>query len=174
MGLHDGEAGANGGSGTPSFRIVASLDRRAKDQIRAAGNQLVTRLAESGQGAFLLLSGIGSAGVWLRRHLSRDDREVRPSGRRTIGTKKTSSRLPRAGDLLMLCSRPRRPIRTTLDLANAEQVKSVRRRLRISATDLARIVDKIGTSLAAIEKEVELERLAIQQCNAKNAPASPE
>ncbi|MEY9883455.1 DNA-binding XRE family transcriptional regulator [Bradyrhizobium sp. USDA 328] len=74
----------------------------------------------------------------------------------------------------MLCSRPPRPIRTTLDLANAEQVKSVRRRLGISDTDLARIVDKIGNSLAAIEKEVELERLAIQQCNSKNAPASPE
>lgn len=74
----------------------------------------------------------------------------------------------------MLSSRPRRPIRTTLDLANAEQVKSVRRRLRISDTELVRIVDKIGTSLAAIEKEVELEKLTVQQCNAKNAPRSLE
>lgn len=72
----------------------------------------------------------------------------------------------------MLSSRPPRPIRTTLDLANANQVKSVRRRLRISDTDLIRIVDKIGNSLAAIEKEVELEKLAVQQCNAKNAPTS--
>ena len=74
----------------------------------------------------------------------------------------------------MLSSRPPRPIRTTLDLANANQVKSVRRRLRISDTDLIRIVDKIGNSLAAIEKEVELERLAVQQCNARNAPTSLE
>ena len=74
----------------------------------------------------------------------------------------------------MLSSRPPRPIRTTLDLANANQVKSVRRRLRISDTDLIRIVDKIGNSLAAIEKEVELEKLAVQQCNAKNAPTSLE
>lgn len=74
----------------------------------------------------------------------------------------------------MLSSRPRRPIRTTLDLANAEQVKSVRRRLRISDTELVRIVDKIGTSLAAIEKEVELEKLTVQQCNARNAPRSLE
>ncbi|RQH13546.1 DUF3606 domain-containing protein [Bradyrhizobium sp. RP6] len=59
----------------------------------------------------------------------------------------------------MLSSRPPRPIRTTLDLANAEQVKSVRRRLRISNADLVRIVDKIGNSLAAIEKEVELEKV---------------
>lgn len=69
----------------------------------------------------------------------------------------------------MLSSRPPRPIRTTLDLANAEQVKSVRRRLRISDADLIRIVDKIGNSLAAIEKEVELEKLAaVEQCSAKN------
>lgn len=74
----------------------------------------------------------------------------------------------------MLSSRPPRPIRTTLNLANAEQVKSVRRRLRISGTDLIRIVDKIGNSLAAIEKEVEFEKLAVQQCNAKNAATSPE
>lgn len=74
----------------------------------------------------------------------------------------------------MLSSRPPRPIRTTLNLANAEQVKSVRRRLRISGTDLIRIVDKIGNSLAAIEKEVEFEKLTVQQCNAKNAATSPE
>lgn len=74
----------------------------------------------------------------------------------------------------MLSSRPPRPIRTTLNLANAERVKSVRRRLRISGTDLIRIVDKIGNSLAAIEKEVEFEKLTVQQCNAKNAATSPE
>lgn len=69
----------------------------------------------------------------------------------------------------MLRSRPPRPIRTTHDLANAEQVKSVRKRLRISDADLLRIVDKIGNSLTAIEKEVELENLAaVQQCNTKN------
>ncbi|MCA1548158.1 DUF3606 domain-containing protein [Bradyrhizobium sp. BRP19] len=74
----------------------------------------------------------------------------------------------------MLSSRPPRPIRTTLDLANAEQVKSVRRRLRISNADLVRIVDKIGNSLAAIEKEVELEKLAARQCNARDAATAVE
>ncbi|MBH5397518.1 DUF3606 domain-containing protein [Bradyrhizobium sp. CNPSo 4010] len=68
----------------------------------------------------------------------------------------------------MLSSRPPRPIRTTLDLANARQVKSVRRRFRISESDLVRIVDKIGNSLAAIEKEVEIEKLAVQQCQPKS------
>ncbi|MCA1391319.1 hypothetical protein I6F20_19800 [Bradyrhizobium sp. IC3123] len=74
----------------------------------------------------------------------------------------------------MLSSRPPRPIRTTLDLASAEQVKSVRRRLRISNADLVRIVDKIGNSLAAIEKEVELEKLAARQCNARDAATAVE
>jgi hypothetical protein len=74
----------------------------------------------------------------------------------------------------MLCSKPPRPIRTTLDLANAGQVKSVRRRLRISDNDLIRIVDKIGNSLAAIEKEVELEKLAVPQSHAKNGPPTLE
>lgn len=60
----------------------------------------------------------------------------------------------------MLRLRPKRPIRTTLNLSDAKQVKSVRKRLGVSATDLTRIVDKIGNSLAAIQKEVELERLA--------------
>jgi DNA-binding XRE family transcriptional regulator len=73
----------------------------------------------------------------------------------------------------MLCSRPPRPIRTTLDLASAEQVKSVRKRLRITHADLVRIVDKIGNSLSAIEKEVELENLtAVQPRTAKNGPAT--
>lgn len=63
----------------------------------------------------------------------------------------------------MLCSKPPRVIRTTLDLANAKQVKSVRRRLKISDTDLIRIVDKIGNSLTAIEKEVHLEKLALEE-----------
>ena len=73
----------------------------------------------------------------------------------------------------MLCSRPPRPIRTTLDLANAEQVKAVRKRLRITRADLIRIVDKIGNSLSAIEKEVELENLTVAQPSSANeGPAS--
>jgi DNA-binding XRE family transcriptional regulator len=72
----------------------------------------------------------------------------------------------------MLCSRPPRPIRTTLDLASAE-IKSVRKRLRITHADLVRIVDKVGNSLSAIEKEVELETLtAVQPRTAKNGPAT--
>ncbi|RXH35214.1 MULTISPECIES: hypothetical protein [Bradyrhizobium] len=74
----------------------------------------------------------------------------------------------------MLCSKPPRVIRTTLDLANAGQVKSVRRRLKISDADLIRIVDKIGNSLTAIEKEVQLEKLALdEQGGNKGGLAAP-
>ncbi|MDA9418504.1 hypothetical protein XH81_27090 [Bradyrhizobium sp. CCBAU 25360] len=74
----------------------------------------------------------------------------------------------------MLCSRPPRVIRTTLDLANAKQVKSVRKRLKISDADLVRIVEKIGNSLTAIEKEVQLEKLElVEQSSAKGGLTSP-
>ncbi|SFQ18801.1 Protein of unknown function [Bradyrhizobium sp. Ghvi] len=59
-----------------------------------------------------------------------------------------------------MLTKPRRPIRTTLDLADARQVKSVKKRLKITDDDLARIVHKIGPSLAAIAKEVALEKTA--------------
>jgi DNA-binding XRE family transcriptional regulator len=74
----------------------------------------------------------------------------------------------------MLSSRPPRVIRTTLDLANAKQVKSVRKRLKISDADLVRIVEKIGNSLSAIEKEVQLERLElVEQCSGKGGLPTP-
>lgn len=53
-----------------------------------------------------------------------------------------------------------RPMRTTLNLADPKQVKSVKKCLGISASDLVRVVDKIGNSTATIQKEVELEKMA--------------
>jgi uncharacterized protein YehS (DUF1456 family) len=51
-----------------------------------------------------------------------------------------------------------RPIRTTLDLPDEAQVRSVRKRLSISNDDLIRIVAKTGNSIAAITKEVHLQK----------------
>ena len=51
------------------------------------------------------------------------------------------------------------PLRTTLNLADLKQVRSVQKRLGILRSDLFRIVDKIGNSVAAIQKEVELESM---------------
>jgi len=50
-----------------------------------------------------------------------------------------------------------RPIRNTVDLADAKQVRVIKRRFRVSE---AEIVDKIGNSIAAIGKEVALQRAA--------------
>lgn len=73
----------------------------------------------------------------------------------------------------MLRVKSSRPIRTTLNLADAKQVRSVRRRLGISDADLIRIVNKIGNALAAISKEVEFERLsALEKSIQKNEPAA--
>jgi hypothetical protein len=59
-----------------------------------------------------------------------------------------------------MLTKPRRPIRTMLNLADAKQVRSVKKHLKITEGDLARIVDKTGPALAAIEKEVALEKAA--------------
>jgi hypothetical protein len=51
------------------------------------------------------------------------------------------------------------PVRNLIDLADPRQVRTLKRRLGISRTDLRRIVEKAGNSITAITKEVELERM---------------
>jgi hypothetical protein len=53
-----------------------------------------------------------------------------------------------------------RPIRNTVDLADAKQVRVIKRRFRVSEAELSKIVDKIGNSIAAIGKQVALQRAA--------------
>lgn len=52
------------------------------------------------------------------------------------------------------------PLRNLIDLADSEQVRTLTKRLGISADDLRRVIEKSGNSIAAITKEVELERTA--------------
>ena len=59
----------------------------------------------------------------------------------------------------MLCEK-HPPIRNLIDLSDPRQVRTLKRRLGVSAADLRRIVEKAGNSIAAITKEVELERAA--------------
>jgi hypothetical protein len=55
--------------------------------------------------------------------------------------------------------RPRsRMIRNKLDLSNRAQVRLVKKRLRLSETELSNIVARIGNSISAISKEVTLQR----------------
>ncbi len=53
-----------------------------------------------------------------------------------------------------------RPIRNMVDLADADQVRAIRRRFRVSEDELTRIVARIGNSIALIGKEVALQRAA--------------
>ena len=48
--------------------------------------------------------------------------------------------------------------RNRIDLNDAGQTRSVRRRLGISDDDLHRLVAKVGNSISAVAKEVELAR----------------
>ena len=50
------------------------------------------------------------------------------------------------------------PVRVKLDMTDIRQVRIIKKRLGITESDLARIVDKIGNSISAISKEVATQR----------------
>ena len=50
------------------------------------------------------------------------------------------------------------PIRNKIDLADPVQLRAWTRRLDISPDALKAVVDKVGNSVAAVTKEVELQR----------------
>src|SRR6266480_7817919 len=50
------------------------------------------------------------------------------------------------------------PIRNKIDMADPAQVRAWNRRLDISADALKAVVDKVGNSVAAVTKEVEVQR----------------
>lgn len=58
---------------------------------------------------------------------------------------------------MMRRSRPQ-PIRNRLDLADSQQVRSVKRRLKLSEEQLNEIVGRIGNSIAAIGKEAAIQK----------------
>jgi hypothetical protein len=56
------------------------------------------------------------------------------------------------------------PIRNKINMADPAQLRAWTRRLRVSANELKAIVEKAGNSVAAVTKEVELQRLSHQPC----------
>ncbi len=48
--------------------------------------------------------------------------------------------------------------RNKIDVADASQVRILKRRLGISSDDLHRAVAKVGNSIAAVTKEIELQK----------------
>ena len=61
------------------------------------------------------------------------------------------------GTRKMLCKK-HPPIRNLINLSDPRQVRTLKRRLGVSGAELARVVEKAGNSIAAITKEVELEK----------------
>lgn len=51
------------------------------------------------------------------------------------------------------------PIRNKIDSSDPGQVRAWKRRLGLSTSDLQRIIEKVGNSISAITKEIELERM---------------
>jgi Protein of unknown function (DUF3606) len=66
-----------------------------------------------------------------------------------------------------MLSKKHQPIRNLIDLADAKQVRTLTKRLKISEDELRQIVEKVGNSIAAITKEVELQRAAAHLNNEK-------
>ncbi len=60
----------------------------------------------------------------------------------------------------MLSEKPA-PIRNKIDLHDAAQVRTLKKRLKITEEELRRIVEKVGNSIATVSKEVELEKATV-------------
>ena len=58
------------------------------------------------------------------------------------------------------------PIRNKINAADPAQFRAWTRRLRVPPDELKAIVEKVGNSVAAVAKEVELQRSSRQPCPA--------
>jgi predicted transcriptional regulator len=56
------------------------------------------------------------------------------------------------------------PIRNKIDFSDASHVRAFTKRLRVPADELKAIIEKVGNSVAAVTKEVELRRMPQQPC----------
>jgi Protein of unknown function (DUF3606) len=60
--------------------------------------------------------------------------------------------------------------RNKIDLDDAGQIRGLKRRLGISDRDLHRLVAKVGNSISAVAKEVELARASVKPAPAPIVP----
>ncbi len=65
------------------------------------------------------------------------------------------------------------PIRNKINLADPAQVRAWTRRLGISAGSLRAVIEKVGNSVAAVTKEVELQQAATRTPSAPSAQSPP-
>jgi Protein of unknown function (DUF3606) len=64
------------------------------------------------------------------------------------------------------------PVRNKVDLTDPGQVRAWTRRLRVSAGELRAVAGKVGNSVAAVSKEIELQRINHQPCPVPPIPSS--
>jgi hypothetical protein len=67
------------------------------------------------------------------------------------------------------------PVRNKIDLSDPNQVRAWKRRLGLSTNDLQRLIQKVGNSISAVTKEIELERMAAEnpQGTVAGQPTAP-
>ena len=65
------------------------------------------------------------------------------------------------------------PIRNKINLEDPTQLRAWTRRLDVSAESLKAVVDKVGNSVAAVTKEVELQRASHHGASHHASPATP-
>jgi hypothetical protein len=62
------------------------------------------------------------------------------------------------------------PIRNKIDLSDPDHIRAWKRRLGLSTNDLQRIVEKVGNSISAVTKEIELEKMHMERnCHSKSS-----
>ena len=65
------------------------------------------------------------------------------------------------------------PIRNKIDMTDPAQVRAWTKRLRIGADDLKALIEKVGNSVSAVTKEVELGRMSQQPSGPQSEPSIP-
>jgi hypothetical protein len=67
------------------------------------------------------------------------------------------------------------PVRNKIDLLDPSQVRAWKRRLGLSTDDLQRVIQKVGNSISAVTKEIELEKLPAENPQGASAgqPTDP-
>jgi Protein of unknown function (DUF3606) len=70
-------------------------------------------------------------------------------------------------------SAKRPPIRNRIDLSDPGQVRAWKRRLGLSTNDLQRVIEKVGNSITAVTKEIELERASGESTPAQASSNRP-
>jgi hypothetical protein len=63
--------------------------------------------------------------------------------------------------------------RNKIDVADASQIRILKRRLGVSSDDLHRVVAKVGNSIAAVTKEIESQRPLPSTAPVQNDSALP-